>query len=104
MNDRIEKLKEFLEKTPADNFLQHALALEYSKIGNDAEARRLFEEILTRDPAYIGSYYQLAQLLQRAGEKDLAVQWYVKGMDAAKKAGDNKAYGELRSAYEELVF
>jgi len=104
MTDRIEKLKEYLVKNPADNFLQHALALEYIKAGNDAEARRLFESILIRDASYIGSYYHLAQLLQRNGETALAIEWYEKGMEAAKKAGDMHAYGELRSAYEELVF
>jgi Tfp pilus assembly protein PilF len=104
MTDRISTLKEYLQQNPSDNFLQHALALEYIKAGDDAEARRLFEEILTRDPGYIGSYYHLAQLLQRTGEKELAVQWYEKGMEAAKKAGEHRAYGELRSAYEELVF
>lgn len=104
MTDRISKLKEYLQQNPLDNFLQHALALEYVKIGDEKEARRLFEEILTRDPGYIGSYYHLASLLQREGEKDLAVEWYEKGMEQAKKAGDGHAYGELRSAYEELVF
>ena len=104
MTDRIEKLKEYLAKNPSDNFLQHALALEHIKAGNDAEARRLFEEILTRDASYIGSYYHLAALLQRNGETKLAIEWYEKGMEAAKQAGDKHAYGELRSAYEELVF
>lgn len=104
MTDHIKKLKEFLLLTPEDNFLQHALALEYIKLGDDAEARQLFEEILTRDPAYVGSYYHLAQLLQRAGEKELAAKWYEKGMEEAKKVGDNKALGELRGAYEEMMF
>ena len=104
MTDRIDKLKEMLLQNPADNFLQHALALEYIKQGDDVEARRLFEEILTRDPGYVGSYYHLAQLLQRNEEKGLAVEWYEKGMAVAKRVGDNKAYGELRGAYEELVF
>src|SRR5688500_4163910 len=104
MNERIYKLKEFLDKNPADKFLQHALSHEYSKNGDDAQARQLFEEILTRDPAYISSYYHLSQLLQRNGETALAVQWYEQGMEAAKQAGDKHAYGELRSAYEELVF
>jgi Tfp pilus assembly protein PilF len=103
MTDRIAKLKEFLAKDPSDNFLQHALALEYIKSGNDAEARRLFEEILTRDPGYVGSYYHLASLLQRNGETKLAIGWYEKGMEAAKQAGDKHAYGELRGAYDELV-
>ena len=102
--DRIEKIKEFLAASPNDSFLQHALALEFIKIGNEAEARRLFEEILQRDPNYIGSYYHLAKLLERAGEQTLAIEWYEKGMAAAKGAGDNHAYGELRGAYEELTF
>ena len=61
--DRIEKLKEFLVANPADSFVQHALALEYVKLGDDAGARKLFENILNRDENYIGSYYHLAKLL-----------------------------------------
>ncbi|HYF30616.1 MAG TPA: tetratricopeptide repeat protein [Chitinophagaceae bacterium] len=102
--NRIDKLKEFLLATPNDNFLQHALALEYIKEGNDEQARLLFEEILRRDPNYIGSYYHLAKLLERTGQQALAIEWYEKGMAAAKAAGEQHAYGELRSAYEELTF
>lgn len=102
--DRIEKLKEFLKGSPGDSFLKHALALEYIKAGHDADARQLFEEILQHDPRYIGSYYHLAKLLERTGQRELAIEWYEKGMAAAKAAGDNHAFGELRSAYEELTF
>lgn len=102
--DRITRLKEFLQATPGDNFLKHALALEYIKIGDDKTARSVFEEILTQDPGYIGSYYHLAKLLERTGDTDGAIQWYEKGMAEAQKAGDKHAYGELRSAYEELTF
>lgn len=102
--DRINKLKEYLAATPNDSFLQHALALEYIKLDNDAEARRLFEEILIKDPKYVGSYYHLAQLLERTGENDLAIQWYKKGMDAAKEANDNHSYNELQAAYEDLIY
>jgi len=38
------------------------------------------------------------------GETRLAIEWYEKGMAAAKKAGDNHAYGELQGAYEDLVY
>jgi len=100
---RIEKLNEFLQKNPDDNFVQHALALEYIKIGRDREARNLFEKILDRDPGYIGSYYHLGKLLEQLGEKDLAIQWYVKGMNAAKAAVDSHAYSELLGAYEDLT-
>lgn len=102
--DRITTLKEYLKKTPGDNFLQHALALEYIKVGDDAEARKLFEDILARNVGYVGSYYHLAKLLERTGETELAIQWYERGMLAAKQANDNHSYNELQAAYEDLVY
>ena len=102
--DRIEKIKEFLKASPTDNFLQHALALEYNKRGEEDKAQILFEEILTRDPGYIGSYYHLAKLLEHTGDTEGAIKWYEKGMEVAQKAGDNHALSELKSAYEELIF
>ena len=102
--DRIEHLLEFLKSNPTDNFLQHALALEYIKVGNDPDARKLFEEILARDGNYVGTYYHLAKLLERIGDNESAITWYEKGMTAAKAAGDNHAYNELQAAYEDLVY
>jgi Tfp pilus assembly protein PilF len=102
--DRIEKLHEFLKTNPEDSFVQHALALEYIKLGNDTEGRKLFETILQREPGYVGSYYHLAKLLERNGDTGEAIRVYEKGMEEAKKAGNNHAYGELRGAYEELTF
>jgi Tfp pilus assembly protein PilF len=102
--ERVEKLKEFLKLNPADSFVQHALALEYIKEGNDPAAQQLFEEILLREPGYTGSYYHLAKLFERNNNTETAIKWYEKGMEEAKKAKDNHAYNELRSAYEELTF
>jgi len=101
--DRIGKLKEFLRIDPNDSFSKHALALEYSKLGDEATARRLLEEVLTADPGAIGSYYQLGKLLERTGEQALALQWYEKGMAAARAAGEKRAYNELQAAYDELA-
>jgi tetratricopeptide (TPR) repeat protein len=101
--DRIEKLKEFLRVNPRDCFVQHALALEYIKEGDDESARALFEQILINEPGYIGSYYHLAKLLERTGRLSSAIDWYEKGMSAANQAGDRHTYMELRGAWEELV-
>ena len=100
--ERIGKLKEFLLSDPKDLFVKHALALEYIKIGEEAAARSLFEEILEQDPAYVGSYYHLAKLLERTGETQEAMRWYEKGMAAARAAGERKAYNELQAAYDDL--
>ena len=35
--DRIQKLKEYMKTAETDSFLQHALALEYIKVGKDEE-------------------------------------------------------------------
>jgi Tfp pilus assembly protein PilF len=102
--NRILKLKEFLQANPQDSFVKHAMALEYIKLGNDEQARVLFEEILNREPGYIGSYYHLAKLLERNDKTDEAIKVYEKGMKEAKKAGENHAFGELRGAWEELTF
>ena len=95
---------EFLQQTPGDNFLRHALALEYIKEGNDDKARVLFEAILHESPEYVGSYYHLAKLLERNGETQKAIEWYEKGMQAARTVNDNHAYNELQAAYEDLVY
>ena len=102
--DRISKLREFLQANPNDSFVKHALALEYIKLGDDSTAKGVFEEILTHDPGYVGSYYHLAKLLERTGDINAAIAWYEKGMATAQQAGDRHALGELKSAYEELTF
>lgn len=102
--DRIERLNQFLQTSPEDSFVQHALALEYVKLGDDEKAKALFQSLLHRDENYIGSYYHLAKLLERTGDEKGAIAVYEKGMKQAKEVGDNHAYSELRSAYEDLTF
>jgi Tfp pilus assembly protein PilF len=102
--NRFEKLQELLQQTPSDNFLRHALALEYIKQQNDKEARVLFESVLKDSPGYVGSYYHLGKLLEREGDTAKAIEWYEKGMTEAKKANDQHAYNELQAAYEDLAY
>ena len=102
--DRIEKILEFLKVNPKDNFLRHALALEYIKLGDDFKARILFEEILTESPDYVGSYYHLAKLLEKLEQTDKAIEYYEKGMAVAKAVKDNHSYCELQAAYEDLIY
>jgi Tfp pilus assembly protein PilF len=99
---RIEKLLEYMQTADKDSFLQHALALEYIKIGEDEKARNLFNELLHREPTYVGSYYHLGKLLERIGDFDKAIRIYKRGMEEAKKAGDNHAYNELMAALEDI--
>jgi len=102
--ERIGKLKEFIAVNPNDCFVKHALALEYVKLNNDEEARKLFESILSMDENYIGSYYHLARLFERNDRKEDAIKWYEKGLLKAREVGDQHSYNELLAAYEDLVY
>lgn len=104
MNDRIEKLNQFLAQSPNDCFLNHALALEYIKISDDLKAKDLFEKNISNDANYVATYYHLGRLLERLQEKERAIQVYESGMKVAKQIGDNHTYNEIQAAYEDLMY
>ena len=93
---RIEKLLEYMKTSGKDSFLQHALALEYIKIGNDEEARKLFNEILLREPTYIGSYYHLGKLLERVGDYDVNGMNYCDWHQATTRSNHTTDHGGSR--------
>ena len=99
---KIDQLKSLLEASPNDSFLQHALALENIKVGEDEEAKKLFETILEREPGYVGSYYHLGKLLERNNEMEASIIVYKNGMAQAKAAKDNHSYNELQAALEDI--
>ena len=99
---RIEKIIEMLSIGGKDSFLQHALALEYIKLGKDGEALAQFNDLLEREPDYVGSYYHKAKLLEKNGKIDEALDTYEKGMEVAKRLNDKHSYNELMMAKEEL--
>ncbi len=103
MPDRIERIKAFLKDAPADCFLNHAIALEYVKAGDEESARTHFELNLGNDPGYIATYYHLGKLLERLQLQDEAVKIYVAGMEKAKAAKDMHTYNELQGGDDDLV-
>ena len=100
--NKIDQLKEFLKAAPNDSFLQHALALEFIKVGDEQAAKLLFENILANEPGYVGSYYHLGKLLERINDNQAAIIVYQTGMKEAKLAKDNHSYNELQGALEDL--
>lgn len=100
---RIEQLLQFLKDSPGDSFLIHALALEYIKAGDGLKAQAYFEQNLTESPQYVATYYHYGKLLERLDEPFRAAALYEKGMEIARACGDNHAFSELRSVYEELT-
>jgi Tfp pilus assembly protein PilF len=101
--NRIEVLKGFLEQDPKDSFSRYALALEYVKAGQLPDARREFESVRDNDPAYVATYFQLAQLYRNQGLKHQAEKTYRTGITVAAKAGDAHTQSELEGALEALL-
>jgi Tfp pilus assembly protein PilF len=101
--DRIEKLRTFLAEQPGDSFVQHALALEFIKLGDDHQAKLLFENLLQHNPGYVGSYYHLGKVLERLDHRVSAIQVYEAGIAEARKVGDRHAQSELQAALDELL-
>jgi Tfp pilus assembly protein PilF len=102
--ERIEKLKQFLESNPRDAFVQHALALEYVKIGDEGMAEKLFSAVIDQDPDQTGTYYHLAKLLERLKRHEEAIKVYEQGMEACRKTGDSHALREVQNADDDLRY
>jgi tetratricopeptide (TPR) repeat protein len=102
--DRIQKILDFLKANPSDCFLNHALALEYVKMGDEENARRHFELNLANDPSYVATYYHLGKLLERAGDQAGAMKIYDEGMVKAKAVNDMHTYSELQAAWEDIAY
>lgn len=96
--NRIEKLREMLEKQPDDPFLLYGLAMEWKKAGDYKQALEGFDRVIEKDPGYCYAYYQKGLILEDQGELDHARAAYNQGIEAAKAKGDDHARSELEAA------
>lgn len=102
MSKRLEQLQAFLEKSPEEPFILFAIAKEYEKIQADAKALEYYALLVEKKPDYVGTYYHYGKLLEKT-EKDVqAFKMYIKGMEIARKAGDQHSLSELAAAKMEL--
>ena len=100
---RREKLEALLADSPDDSFLQYALAMQCATDGDLPLAVDRMAGLLERDPQYVAAYFQLAQIVVRQGETDRARQLLTRGIEAARRSGDDHAEGEMRSFLEQLA-
>ena len=96
--NRIRQLEEFLKEEPNDAFLQYALALEYIKAGNYANAKNIFSKLVDNHPDYLPAFYQYGKLMEQTGDKINSIEIYRKGMELAKQKNNLKTLKELEEA------
>lgn len=102
-SSRLEKLLEFLENEPNDEFLQYALATEYLRLNDTEKALQYYENLVKNHPDYVGTYYHLGKLYEALNRKEDAIGAYEKGMEVAKRKRDNHAFSELQAVYHEAT-
>lgn len=100
---RLEKLLEFIQNEPNDEFLQYALATEYLRLGDREKALQYYEGLVANHPNYVGTYYHLGKLYELTSRQDDAVSTYEKGMQVARAARDNHALSELQAAHRQAT-
>ncbi|MGB5929980.1 MAG: tetratricopeptide repeat protein [Cyclobacteriaceae bacterium] len=95
---RLERLLAFLKEEPDDPFLLYAIATEYNA-AEPYKSLEYYERLLRDHPDYVGTYSHAAGLYAELGEPGKAEATYLKGIEVAGKAGEQKAVQELQNAY-----
>ena len=101
--NRLEKLLEFIQNEPNDEFLKYALATEYLRLNNTEKALSYYENLVNNHPNYTGTYYHLGRLYEALDRKQDAIAIYEKGMKITKEKRDNHAFSELQTVYREAI-
>lgn len=104
MQNRLQQLMQFLENNPSDAFIIFAIAKEYEKNGDMDQALTYYLRLITQHPDYVGVYYHLGKLYEKANKTEMALETYSKGMEIANIQKDRHAFNELRNAYDELAY
>jgi tetratricopeptide (TPR) repeat protein len=98
---RLNKLLEFIENEPNDEFLKYALATEYLRLNETDKALAYYEDLVNNHPGYTGTYYHLGKLYEALNRKDDAIKTYENGMKVTKEKRDNHAFSELQAVYRQ---
>ncbi|MGN0002333.1 MAG: tetratricopeptide repeat protein [Sphingobacterium composti] len=101
--NRIEQLKEFLKESPQDPFLHYALTMEYMKGDDNVKILESFENMLSRFPDYVGTYYHFGKFLEKLDDHSRAEQIYKDGILIANKVRNHHAKSELMGALSLLL-
>lgn len=100
--DRLAKLRGFLETDPDDSFTTYALALEHASLGERDKAVELLEALLKRDPRYVPAYQQLGYLYLELERPQAAQAILRTGIEVSIRENDHHAGSEMQDALDAL--
>jgi len=100
--NRLAALETLVDQDPGNTFTRYALAMEYSRLGEFAQAVEHYQKVIETNPGYLAAYFHQGQALEKAGRIEEARGAYRLGIDAATRAGDFKTLSEIEGALEAL--
>lgn len=99
---RLEAIKALLEQDPANSRVRYMLCMEHLSAEQWPAAVEALADLLSRDPGYVAAYYQAGRASERMDAFDQARDFYRRGIDAARRAGDAHSLSELQAALDIL--
>ncbi len=101
---RMEQIEALLAETPDDAFLRYGLAMEHASAGDDDACVAVLRDVIARTQSspYVPAYLQCGQALARLDRPEEACAVLRDGVEAARKAGDTHAQGEMQGLLASL--
>jgi hypothetical protein len=99
------QIEAMLAEDPNDAFLRYGLAMEHASAGDDAACVEILKDLIARTTTspYIPAYLQAGQALVRLDRISAACDVLRKGIEAAGKAGDGHAQGEMQGLLDSIL-
>ena len=101
---RMTQIEAMLADDPDDAFLRYGLAMEHASAGDDAECATVLRDLIARtetDP-YVPAFLMCGQALARLDRPEEACVVLRRGIDAARRAGNTHAQGEMEGLLASL--
>lgn len=101
---RMAQIEALLAEDPDDPFLRYGLAMEHASAGDDAACAEVLRELIARTAAnpYVPAFLQAGQALARLDRIAEACEVLRRGIDAARRAGDAHAQGEMQGLLDSI--
>ena len=100
--NRLDVLRQLVERNPQDSFALYGLAMEYAQREEYEKAIEQFRTLREVNPNYSYAYFHGGRVLTKMGRIEEARQWYERGIEVTARSGDLHAKGELEAALAEL--
>lgn len=95
---RIELIKEMLDKNPSDSYLRYAFAMEHMGKGEKDVALKELQTLIKMDKTHVETYPILGRLLEEKGQTKKAIDLYKSGLTIARKKNNPKVIGAISEA------